>query len=499
MKLALKHKHDLSRIGDVKAAVTLKQGKAIGATWLLLALAKRLGIQDALGNSKQGRLALWQIFSRIIEQGSRLSSVRLAARHVHEMLDLGAFNEDDLYANLDWLNEHQEEIEDKLFAQVEGKTQLFLYDVTSSYLEGEQNELARFGYNRDGKKGKLQIVIGLLCNDDGIPVAVEVFEGNTKDNNTLPKQVEKAASRFGIEKVTFVGDRGMIKSAQIQDIIDHGFHYITAITRPQINSLLKKGSFQLDLFDDNLVEVMCEDARYVLRRNPVRKEEIEKTRRSKLQALQRIVEKRNEYLNAHPRAKTKSAINIGKKYASKLKIAHWTDIIVNNTGRLEVAIDEEVLAEEAVLDGCYALKTDLSKEDANKEIIHERYKDLALVEQAFRTSKTVQLEMRPIHVRLATRTRGHVFVVMLAYRIAMELAKYWRQLDLTVEEGMAVLSSLCQTEVQINGQTYNQIPQPDDLAEKLLSLADVELPTILPKVSSSVTTRKKLPTRRKTL
>lgn len=230
MKLALKHKDNLTEVGTT--AVVLKQGKAIGATWLLFEVAKRLGINAAIGDDKQGRLALWQIFSRIIEQGSRLSSVRLAARHTHEMLKLGAFNEDDLYANLDWLNDHQAGIEDALFRQLKGSTTLFLYDVTSSYLEGEHNELATFGYNRDGKKGKLQIVIGLLCNDDGIPVAVEVFEGNTKDNNTLPAQIKKAADRFGVEKVTFVGDRGMIKSAQIQDCLDHGFHYITAITGP---------------------------------------------------------------------------------------------------------------------------------------------------------------------------------------------------------------------------------------------------------------------------
>ena len=501
MKLALKYKQDLTHIGKTtKAVVVLKQGKSIGATWLLFEIAKRLGIPKALGDDKQGKLALWQIFSRIIDQGSRLSSVRLASRHVHEMLKLGVFNEDDLYANLDWLNEHQANIEDKLFESIKSKTNLFLYDVTSSYLEGECNELATFGYNRDGKKGKLQIVIGLLCNNDGIPVAVEVFEGNTKDNHTLPAQIKKAAERFGVEKVTFVGDRGMIKSAQVQDCIEHGFHYITAITGPQVKALLNNGSFQLELFDDYLAEITCEDVRYVLRRNPVRKEEIEKTRNSKLQSLKRAVEKKNEYLSAHKRAKSKSAINIAQKQAAKLKISRWAEVKVNEADRLEIVINDEVLTEESLLDGCYVLKTDLQDDVISKEIIHARYKDLALVEQAFRTSKTMQLEMRPINVRLATRTRGHVFVVMLAYRIIIELKKYWHQLDLTVGEGMAALSSLCQIEVQINGQEcYTQIPQPDDLVKKLLSLANVDMPTILPKVANNVTTRVKLQIRRKAI
>lgn len=179
---------------------------------------------------------------------------------------------------------------------------------------------------------------------------------------------------------------------------------------------------------------------------------------------------------------------------------NWAEIKINETDRLEAVVNKEALTEESLLDGCYVLKTDLQNDVVSKEIIHARYKDLALVEQAFRTSKTMQLEMRPINVRLATRTRGHVFVVMIAYRIIIELKKYWHQLNLTVDEGIAALSSLCQIEVQINGQEcYMQIPQPDDLVKKLLSLADVDMPTILPKVANNVTTRVKLQTRRKAI
>lgn len=497
MKLAFKHKGNLEQLAERKEPV-LTKGKAIGAVWVLLAIAKRLGMQKALGNSRHGRLALWQIFSRIIEQGSRLSSARLAARHAHEILELPAFTENDLYENLDWLAENQTKIEDSLFKTLGKKAQLFLYDVTSSYFEGHCNELAEFGYNRDGKKGKLQIVIGLLCNEDGTPISVEVFEGNTKDNKTLAEQIKKAALRFNAENVTFVGDRGMIKSMQIEELLEHGFHYITAITKPQVQSLLNNGVIQLSMLDDELAEVTDGKARYVLRRNPVRAEEIEKSREDKLASLRCLISAKNEYLAAHPRAKIQTAISAASHYAAKLKINKWIKII-NADRALDISIDKEALARKSLFDGCYVLKTDLPQECANKETVHSAYKDLALVEQAFRSSKTIHLEMRPIYVRLASRTRGHVFVVMLAYRIIKELSQYWRQLDITVEEGISLLAGLCQIKVEANGACYYQIPNPDSLTEDLLSLADISLPKILPKENNNVTTIKKLPTRRKNL
>ena len=205
-----------------------------------------MGIEGALGTSRQGKLALWQVIARVIDQGSRLSAVRLAGSQAAcDVLGLESFNEDDLYANLDWLAEHQGAIEDRLFRAMAGgcgdSPGLYLYDVTSSYLEGECNELSAFGYNRDGKKGKRQVVIGLLCDGVGRPLSIEVFAGNTQDAATLASQVRKVAERFGGGAVTFVGDRGMIKGKQVEDLAEHGFHYITAITKPQVESLLKAG------------------------------------------------------------------------------------------------------------------------------------------------------------------------------------------------------------------------------------------------------------------
>ena len=184
IRLALQHKGDLTQLVSLRENLVMKQGLSVGAVFTLDAVAKRLGLHHALGNSQEGKRALWQVLARVIDQGSRLSAVRLAASHAAcDVLGLDIFNEDDLYANLDWLHEHQETIENRLFRRrhPDGKAKLFLYDVTSSYLEGTDNELAAFGYNRDGKHGKLQIVIGLLCDEEGWPLSVEVFAGNTVD------------------------------------------------------------------------------------------------------------------------------------------------------------------------------------------------------------------------------------------------------------------------------------------------------------------------------
>lgn len=190
------------------------------------------------------------------------------------MLGLKSFNEDDLYANLDWIARQQGAVEGAAFhvANKPNSAGLFLYDVTSSYYEGTDDALAAFGYNRYGEKGKRRMIIGLLCDEQGDQVCIEVFPGYTQDPKTVASQVDKVKTRLGVREVTFVGDRGMIKSAQIENLAQSGFHYITAITQPQIEKQLKAGSFQMTLFDQILAEVMPEEGlRYVLRRNRVRK------------------------------------------------------------------------------------------------------------------------------------------------------------------------------------------------------------------------------------
>lgn len=501
MRLALRHKGDLAQLGNLKSDLALKQGPSLGAVLTLQSLAGRLGISDALGSSREGRLALWQVLARIIDQGSRLSAVRLADRHAAcDVLELDRFDEDDLYENLDWLTENQTGIEDRLFQRrnPEPKSGLFLYDVTSSYLEGTCNELAAFGYNRDGKAGKRQVVIGLLCNAEGEPLSIEVFPGNTADTKTMASQVRKAADRFGGGEVTFVGDRGMIKGPQIQDLADEGFHYITAITKPQIEALVKKEVIQLELFEERLAEIATDEGvRYVLRRNPVRAAEMAQTRQDKRLKIEGLAARQNVYLAEHPRAGVAVAARKVEQAIERLRLSKWLSASVMDR-TLALVQSEAALAEESKLDGCYCLKTDLQAEVASKEVVHARYKSLAQVEWAFRSCKTTHLEMRPIHVRLASRTRGHALVVMLAYKIVAELARCWQHLDLTVAEGIAELTSLCAIEVSVKGRPQlNRIPQPRESVRQLLDAASVPLPSAVLSRAVKVTTKRKLPTRRK--
>jgi len=500
MRLALRHKEALEHLGTIQDAVTLKQGVSFGAVWTVYQVARRLGIEKALGTTREGKLALWQVIARVIDQGSRLSAVRLAMAHAAcDVLGLGTFDEDALYENLDWLAGAQALVEDRLFAQrTKAKPiNLFLYDVTSSYVEGTQNALAAFGYNRDGKKGKRQIVIGLLCDEDGHPVSIEVFPGNTQDPHTFAAQLAKVKTRFGVKDITFVGDRGMIKGQHIEELAQHGCHYITAITKPQIEKLLRTGTFQMDLFDQELAEVLADEGlRYVLRRNPVRAQEVRDTRHAKLATLQAQVAKSNHYLTDHPRAKAQGAWQKLVARAKALRIADWVELTVEERA-ITLTVNASVQQEEAKLDGCYVLKTDLTPQQAKKELVHDRYKDLASVEHAFRTCKTAHLEVRPIFLRLEARTRAHAFVVMLAYQIIQYLTSCWSNFDLTVEEGLQALATLCLVEVAPkNAASYHCIPTPRDTIAALLHRADIKLPKAFSLSGTRVSTKKKLQSER---
>ena len=500
LRLALRHKGDLEHLGTIQDAITLKQGLSFGAVWTVYHVARRLGIAKALGTTRDGKLALWQVIARVIDQGSRLSAVRLARSHAAcDVLGVGTFDEDALYENLDWLAGAQAAVEDRLFAQ-RTKTKpvsLFLYDVTSSYLEGTHNELAAFGYNRDGKKGKRQIVIGLLCDEDGHPVSIAVFPGNTHDPHTVAAQVATLKERFGVQEITFVGDRGMLKSQQIEALAKQGFHYITAITKPQVDKLLRTGTFQMELFEQELAEVLADEGvRYVLRRNPVRAQEVRENRQAKLATLRALVAKHNHYLTEHPRADAPGALQKLVARAKILRLSDWVDLTLEERA-VTLTVNTSAQQEAAKLDGCYVLKTDLTPQQAKKELVHDRYKDLASVEHAFRTCKTAHLEVRPIFLRLAARTRAHAFVVMLSYQIIRYLASCWNAFDVTVAEGLHALTTLCLVEVAPqHAPSYHCIPTPRAIIAQLLHSADIKLPKVFSLSGTRVSTKKKLQSER---
>ena len=498
IRLALQNKNNLENLINVDKDIAVEQGLSIGAVWVISQVAKLLGIVKALGSDDSGKLALWQVIARVLDQGSRLSAVRLA--RVHDVVNSAGiekrFDEDNLYRNLAWLSENQAKIEDRLFKlRHKEKPELFLYDVTSSYLEGDCNFFGEFGYNRDKKKGKQQIVIGLICDQKGVPLSVEVFPGNTQDMTTFSSQVEKVANRFGCERATLVGDRGMIKSAQIAGLPE-GFSFITAITKPQIESLLDRKVIQLGLFENELCEIMEGDIRYILRRNPCRAEEMEISRDNKRESVAAFVKAQNLYLADHPRAEPSVALRNVSEKIKKLKLDSW--LHVEGTDRtLKLIESVEALKKQSRFDGCYVLKTNVSAEKADTKCVHDRYKDLAMVEHAFRTCKTDFLEVRPVYVRNEKNSRGHVFVVMLAYMIVHYLRQAWRDLDITPEEGIKQLATLCETKITVNGKGgCVKIPEPRKELKQLLAPLNIAMPTILRQDNPNVDTKTKL-TKRK--
>ena len=254
---------------------------------------------------------------------------------------------------------------------------------------------------------------------------------------------------------------------------------------------------QLGLFDENIFEVHDEAIRYILRRNPVRAKEINESRISKQKSVEKFLEKKHIYLREHKKAKTETAIKDVKQKIEQLKIDNWLRVI-SEQRTLRLEIDHNALNEASRLDGCYVIKTDLPKEVADKLIIHDRYKDLTEVERAFRTFKTDFLEVRPVYVQTENNTRGHVLVVMLAYMIIRVLRNAWRDFDLTVEEGLKRLSTLCSMEMKVKNQaSCLKIPRPRENSRQLLDALHITIPRVLPHRKVHVVTRKKLVEKRK--
>lgn len=364
------------------------------------------------------------IVGRIVWQGSKLSLTHTVSYSaLWELCGLsGAVDVDEhCYAVLDRLLERQNAIQKNLAKRHLSDGCLMLYDITSSYLEGEYEHslLVQFGYNRDGKRGHEQVVIGLLTDSRGCPVAVEVFPGNCQDAATVEAKIKEIRTQYGVKELVFVGDRGMItksNEAKLAALPEaEGLKIISALTHRQIVSLLEKNSLQPDLFDDkNIIEISDPDQpahRYCLCRNPhsaaresaTRAALIERTRRE----LERIAGRKT-------RGSTEEiSAQVGKLLA-KTKMGKFITWKVND-GRLEWKLSEEDVAAEAALDGSYVIKTTVSAAAMSKETVVARYKSLAQVEQAFRNLKSVALEVRPIYHKTDDRIRAHVFLCMLAY------------------------------------------------------------------------------------
>ncbi len=417
-------------------------GPGYGQLAACLAVARQLGIERVLGQDRLGRLALFLVLARVIHQGSRLSSVRWAQDHaVGPLLGLGSFDEDDLYEALDWLEEHQDAIEDAL-APKAAEGAVFLYDVTSTYFEGQHNELAAPGYNRDGKRYKKILVAGLLTDGHGEPISVQLYPGNTSDPATVEDQVLKLEERFGAAETVFVGDRGMVKAKGKALLGQYGFRYVSSLTKPEIRKLLKKDLLQLDLFDEELTEVDGgEGRRWILRLNPATRDRARSRRADQLAKVRRKIEARNAKVESSPRSEPEVSLRQAEELLKTYKLQRFVDARLEGRN-VVLQVDPARQADVELLDGCYVVESDVPSKAASTETLWERYGDLQDVERDFRTLKTDFLELRPIFHRKASRTRGLAVVAMLALKIVRALRKQLKPLAMSVPDAIERLAGV---------------------------------------------------------
>jgi hypothetical protein len=373
------------------------------------------------------------VAARVLAPHTKLATTRWwHTTTLAEHFGVAQADENDLYAAMDWLAARQGGIEKKLAARHLSEGALALYDLSSSYFEGSQCPLAKLGYNRDGKRGKLQVNYGLLTDRRGCPLAVSVYEGNVSDPTTLTPQVLQLKQHFGLEQVVLVGDRGMIGQAAVERLRTHpGLAWITALKSSQMRTLVQGEALQLGLFDErNLFELTHPDypgERLVACRNP----ELGRARAHKRAALLQATREQLDQVRAMvERGSLTGAGKIGVRVGrvlNKYKVAKHFELTIE-AQRFDYRLLEESVAAEAALDGLYVIRTALAAQQMDAAEVVRGYKRLTEVERAFRSMKTVDLEIRPIHHRLENRVRAHIFLCMLAYYVEWHMREAWRAL-----------------------------------------------------------------------
>ena len=426
LRRLLKNEPLVSRDAAFDITRSLPHGHVAAVLGTLKKLRLDRTIAGAASPERQRVIAL--IAARILDPGSKLATARglaqaTARNSLAETLDIEDTDEDDLYAAMDWLLERQDAIERRLAKRHLADGALVLYDLTSSYLEGRRCPLAKRGHSRDGKRGKLQIEFGLLCDREGCPVAVEVFDGNTADPMTVGTQIDKLRHRFGLHRVVLVGDRGMLTEARIrEDVKPAGLNWISALRSSAIRELVESGAVQMSLFDEtDLVEVRCDaypGERLMVCRNPLLAAERARKRKDLLQATERLLEPIAAATTREKRrlaGKDKIGLRVGKVVGKYKMAKHFElDIADHSFGYQR---NPSSIAREAALDGLYIVRTSLTAAELDAEGTVRAYKRLSTVERAFRSLKTVDLKVRPIFHHAADRVRAHVFLCMLAYYV----------------------------------------------------------------------------------
>jgi len=418
---------------DLAEAFEITRSLPHGHAAAVLGSARRLGIEELIdpAPSRRRDLVVAMLVAQVIDPGSKLAFARglraeTATSSLGQLLGVASCDEDDLYAAMDWVLARKDDIENTLAARHLSNGTLVLYDVSSAAFEGRTCPLGAIGHARDGVKGRLQIVYGLLCSPAGVPIAIEVFEGNTADPKTLTAQIEKLKTRFGLSRVALVGDRGMLTSARIDtELRPAQLDWISALRAPQIKALVQTGAIQLSLFDrQDLFEITHPDypgERLVCCHNPALAEERARKRTELLAATEQelatiaAATARDKRL---VRGKDKIALKVGK-VINHYKMAKHFDLDITDDSFSFTRKDDQIAAE-AALDGIYVLRTSLPEPTLSRDDVVARYKSLADVERFFRTLNS-ELDVRPIRHRLADRVRAHVFLRMLSYYIVWHM------------------------------------------------------------------------------
>jgi len=472
----------------------IMESKEYGASYAVLQLAKQLELDRAIYSKTTGQWvkdSLAMIAGRLVYSGSKLSlSHRWKDTALWELC--GVKGEVDVekhcYEPMDLLLQRQTAIQQALAKRHLRNGALVLYDITSSYFEGEyeDSEIVRFGYNRDGKRGHEQMVIGLLCSPEGCPVGVEVFPGNKQDAKTVPDKIAEVQSRYGIQEIIFVGDRGMVTHANYEKVKDiRGLNTISALTHRQIVEMLERKVIQFDMFDEReIVEVVDPEypgKRYCLCRNPKTAAKEADTRKGLIEATRKALEKIAQ--SKRKASVEKIAARVGR-VLGKTKMGKFVEWAVED-GHLKWRFKEDKIEQEELLDGCYIIATDVPVELMAKQEIVASYKKLALVEQAFRNLKSVQLEVRPVYHKTDDRIRCHVFLCMLAYYLQWHMHQRLKPLiqtdgknkyrRWTFDNVIERLKSLRRQILKVQGAACRVVSTPDEDQRKILDLLKIKL------------------------
>lgn len=484
---------------DSPDAPKVLSSRELGASRAVIAMAKNLGLHRILHSRSEPWVdaVLAMIAGRIVYQGSKLSLCNIWRDSALWQLcgiDGQPQVEAHCYHPLDRLLERQKAIQAKLAAKHTGEGTLVLYDITSTYFEGEykDSELVQFGYNRDGKKGHEQVVVGLITNAQGCPIGSEVFAGNTNDSSTVMGKVEEIRKEYGLENFVFVGDRGMITQQRFEEIRAIGtINTISALTHGQLKELIRRNVIQPELFDEtNIVEIIdpeSPDLRHCLCLNPLTKVTESSTRRRLLE----LTEEDLKHIAAYKKSTTieKLGARVGRslqKYKMG-KFITWSieaDPKTPSSGnhRLIWSLDQEKIRCEEAIDGCYVIRTDVKQSRMNTSAVVASYKALGNVERAFRNLKTVRLEMRPVYHKTDDRIRAHIFLCTLAYYIQWHMMQKLKPLFESDGHGadrrwtfsgiINRLKQICEHDISIAGITYRQSTIPDEEQREILKLLE---------------------------